>query len=74
MLVFQLNIARPFEMVKDINDTKELWKIVVRIHHKWTVISKTKESLKMIVVDKDVSFLQQSSYLSLNIELIFVAF
>lgn len=48
-------MARPFENFKDINDTKEFWKIVVKVHHKWNVISNTKEHFKMIVVDKYVS-------------------
>ncbi|XP_058763554.1 uncharacterized protein LOC131637002 [Vicia villosa] len=46
-------MARPFEPVKNINDTKELWKLAVRIHHKWTVVNKNKEHFELVVVDKD---------------------
>ncbi|XP_058753022.1 uncharacterized protein LOC131626208 [Vicia villosa] len=46
-------MARPFELVKNINDTKELWKVVVLIHHKWTVLNKNKEHFELVVVDKD---------------------
>ncbi|KAI5441059.1 hypothetical protein KIW84_010498 [Lathyrus oleraceus] len=46
-------MARPFEMIKDINDQKELWKIVVKVHHKWTVISNNKEHFEMIFIDKE---------------------
>ncbi|XP_058746645.1 uncharacterized protein LOC131619576 [Vicia villosa] len=46
-------MARPFELVKNINDTKELWKLVVHIHHKWTVVNKNKEHFELVVVDKD---------------------
>ncbi|XP_058733797.1 uncharacterized protein LOC131605463 [Vicia villosa] len=46
-------MARLFEQVKDINDSKELWKIAVRIHHKWTVVSKNKEHFEMILCDKE---------------------
>ncbi|XP_058775346.1 uncharacterized protein LOC131649610 [Vicia villosa] len=46
-------MARPFELVKNINDTKELWKVAVLIHHKWTVLNKNKEHFELVVVDKD---------------------
>lgn len=65
-LHFDINMTRPFELVKDINDSKELWKIVVRIHHKWIVVSKNKEHFQMIVVDKEVCFLKQSSPLGVK--------
>ncbi|CAK8537179.1 unnamed protein product [Lathyrus sativus] len=38
-------MARPFAIIKDINDSKELWKIAVRIHHKWSVVSKSKHDI-----------------------------
>ncbi|XP_058752489.1 ras-related protein Rab11B-like [Vicia villosa] len=47
-------MARPCANLKEINENKELWEIVVRIHHKWTVLSKTKENFDLIVVDKEV--------------------
>ncbi|XP_050915534.1 uncharacterized protein LOC127130595 [Lathyrus oleraceus] len=30
-------MARPFEKIADINETKELRKVAVKIHHKWTL-------------------------------------
>ncbi|KAI5447460.1 hypothetical protein KIW84_015062 [Lathyrus oleraceus] len=32
---------------------KELWKVDVKVHHKWSVVSKNKEHFEMIVIDKD---------------------
>ncbi|XP_058775896.1 uncharacterized protein LOC131650191 [Vicia villosa] len=46
-------MARPFENLKDINESKELWKIAVRVHHKWSVVSRNKEHFEMILVDKE---------------------
>ncbi|XP_058727171.1 uncharacterized protein LOC131598606 [Vicia villosa] len=46
-------MARPCAKLKEINESKELWKIAVRIHHKWTVLSKTKEHFELILVDKE---------------------
>ncbi|XP_058742414.1 uncharacterized protein LOC131614895 [Vicia villosa] len=48
-------MARPFELVKDINDIKELWKVAVRVYHKWTVVSKNKEHFEMLLCDKEGS-------------------
>ncbi|XP_058784467.1 uncharacterized protein LOC131659272 [Vicia villosa] len=48
-------MARPFEPVKNINDTKELWKAAVCIHHKWSIANKNKEHFELVVVDKDAS-------------------
>ncbi|XP_058777708.1 uncharacterized protein LOC131651973 [Vicia villosa] len=42
----------PVERIAEINDGKELWKIVVRIHHRWNVVSNNKEHFEMIFVDK----------------------
>lgn len=47
-------MARPFELLKNINDTKELWKVDICIHHRWSVVNKNKEHFELIVVDKDV--------------------
>ncbi|CAI8604004.1 unnamed protein product [Vicia faba] len=45
-------MAHPVEAVKDINDSKDLWKIAVRCKHLWTVTSASnKEHLEMILVD-----------------------
>ncbi|XP_058733458.1 uncharacterized protein LOC131605078 [Vicia villosa] len=43
---------RPVERIAEINDEKELWKIAVRIHHRWNVVSNNKEHFEMIFVDK----------------------
>lgn len=45
----------PFEKIIDINETKELWKVAVKVHHKWTIISNKKEHIELIFVDADVS-------------------
>ncbi|XP_058756262.1 uncharacterized protein LOC131629498 [Vicia villosa] len=44
--------VRPVERIAEINDGKELWKIIVRIHHRWNVVSNNKEHFEMIFVDK----------------------
>ncbi|XP_058783206.1 uncharacterized protein LOC131657869 [Vicia villosa] len=43
------------EKIKDINDTKELWKVAVRVSHKWKVVSNNKEHFEMIFEDKEGS-------------------
>ncbi|CAI8619193.1 unnamed protein product [Vicia faba] len=45
-------MARPFEMISDINDRKELWKIVIKMHHKWMVTTASEEYFEMVVFDK----------------------
>ena len=48
-------MARPIEVVKDINDSKDLWKIAVRCKHLWTITSASnKEHIEMILVDSKV--------------------
>ncbi|XP_058778954.1 uncharacterized protein LOC131652945 [Vicia villosa] len=45
-------MARTIEAVKDINDSKDSWKIVVRCEHLWSVIgASNKKQLEMILVD-----------------------
>src|SRR4051812_26037017 len=61
-------MARPFELVKNIDDTKELWKLAIRIHHRWTVVNKNKEHFELVVVNKDVSI---SFYPSLYFKSVF---
>ncbi|XP_058751320.1 uncharacterized protein LOC131624386 [Vicia villosa] len=46
-------MARPMEKIVDINDTKELWKVAVRVAHKWKVVSNNKEHFEMIFQDKE---------------------
>ncbi|KAI5396652.1 hypothetical protein KIW84_062749 [Lathyrus oleraceus] len=48
-------MARPFEKIVDINETKELWKVAVKVHHKWTVISNNREHIELIFIDVDIS-------------------
>ncbi|XP_058741691.1 uncharacterized protein LOC131614080 [Vicia villosa] len=52
-------MARPIEYVRDINDSKDLWKIFVRCRHIWSVTSASKkEHLEMILVDSKRSMIQ----------------
>ncbi|KAI5411958.1 hypothetical protein KIW84_056865 [Lathyrus oleraceus] len=52
-------MARPIEFVMDINDSKDLWKIVVRCRHLWTVRSSSnKEHLELILLDSKLDMIQ----------------
>ncbi|CAI8599856.1 unnamed protein product [Vicia faba] len=52
-------MARPIEVVKDINESNDLWKIVVRFKHLWTVTSASKkEHIEMILVDSELDTIQ----------------
>ncbi|XP_058751685.1 uncharacterized protein LOC131624788 [Vicia villosa] len=52
-------MARPIEAVKDINDSKDLWKIAVRCKHVWSVISAAKkEHIEMVLVDSKGDMIQ----------------
>ncbi|XP_058783616.1 uncharacterized protein LOC131658326 [Vicia villosa] len=52
-------MARPIEFVRDINDSKDLWKISVRCKHIWSVTSASKkEHIEMILVDSKGSMIQ----------------
>ncbi|XP_050883299.1 uncharacterized protein LOC127086562 [Lathyrus oleraceus] len=52
-------MARPIESVMDINDSKDLWKIVVRCRHFWTVrSSSSKEHLELILVASKLDMIQ----------------
>lgn len=33
-----------------------MWKVVVKVHHKWSIVSNNKKHFEMIVIDKEVSF------------------
>lgn len=54
---FRMNfkMTRLFEKISDTCDQKELWKVTVKVHHKWTVITNNKEHLELIFVDANVS-------------------
>ncbi|XP_058733466.1 uncharacterized protein LOC131605087 [Vicia villosa] len=52
-------MARPIEAVKDINDSKDLWKVAVRCKHMWTVTSASnKVHLELILVDSNLDMIQ----------------
>lgn len=48
-------MARSFEKIAEITNMKELRKIIVKVHHKWIVLSNNKEHSELIFVDADVS-------------------
>ncbi|KAK2452113.1 hypothetical protein QL285_011107 [Trifolium repens] len=45
-------MSRGFDAVKDINDSKELWKLAVRVEDLWTVTHRGKEHLEFLILDK----------------------
>jgi hypothetical protein len=48
-------MARPFEMIKDINDSKSVWKLAVLVRDLWTVSNSNKrQHIEMVIVDKQV--------------------
>ncbi|XP_058722223.1 uncharacterized protein LOC131594145 [Vicia villosa] len=52
-------MARPIEAVRDINESKDLWKIAVRCKHIWSVTSASKkEHIEMILVDSKGDMIQ----------------
>ncbi|XP_058733320.1 uncharacterized protein LOC131604922 [Vicia villosa] len=52
-------MARPIEAVKDINDSKDLWKIVVRCKHMWTMTSSSnKQHSELILLDSNLDMIQ----------------
>lgn len=47
-------MARPFQKINSLNDSKSLWKIAVRVVDLWTVgNSKNKQHIEMVVCDKE---------------------
>ncbi|XP_058726749.1 uncharacterized protein LOC131598136 [Vicia villosa] len=64
-------MARPLAKICDINDSKELWKVSVRVHHKWKVILNKREHFEMIFVDVsggDIHVVVPSPHVSLFYE------
>ncbi|XP_058773016.1 uncharacterized protein LOC131647117 [Vicia villosa] len=52
-------MSRPIETLKEINDSKDLWKIAVRCKHLWTVTSSSnKEHMEMVLVDSKRDMIQ----------------
>lgn len=48
-------MARPFDLIKNVIDMKELWKLHVRIEDLWFIFTKVKEKhLEMLMLDKEV--------------------
>ncbi|KAF1876975.1 hypothetical protein Lal_00012449, partial [Lupinus albus] len=51
-----MSLSRPFDFIKDVNDSKHLWKVVVRITQLWYVQVPPKPChLEMILMDSKVS-------------------
>ncbi|XP_039682916.1 uncharacterized protein [Medicago truncatula] len=47
-----IEVARPFDDIKDIDDSKDIWTLPVRIVDVWPVISKFKsEHIEMVIMD-----------------------
>lgn len=54
-------MACPIENVKDINDFKYLWKIVVKIRNMWFITSMSnKEHLETVIIDAKIYVLYHS--------------
>lgn len=48
-------MARTFEKIVDNCDRKELWRVSIKVHHKWTVITNNNGHLELIFVNAYVS-------------------
>ncbi|XP_058783603.1 uncharacterized protein LOC131658312 [Vicia villosa] len=52
-------MSRPIEPLKEINNSKDLWKIAVRCKHLWSVTSSSnKEHMEMVLVDSKRDMIQ----------------
>jgi hypothetical protein len=47
-------MSRAFDQISKVNDTKELWKLVVKVDDFWTTIKSSKEYAEMIIRDIQV--------------------
>jgi hypothetical protein len=47
-------MSRGFDVVGNVNDSKELWKLAVRIEDIWTVNNRGKEHIEFLILDKQV--------------------
>jgi hypothetical protein len=45
-------MSRALDTIKSVNDSKELWKLGVRLEDIWTVTNQGKEHLEFIILDK----------------------
>jgi archaellum component FlaC len=51
-------MSRAVDHIKDINDTKEIWKLAIKVDDIWTNVKSSKEYAEMIV--RDIQVLQPS--------------
>jgi hypothetical protein len=57
-------MARPLETIKDINDSKYLWKVAVLMKDLWVVNNaKNKQHVEMVLTDKLVLFFVNLSHI-----------
>jgi hypothetical protein len=54
-------VFRPYDNIKDVNESKDLWTFAVRIADAWSVMGKFRqEHFDMVVVDKQVILLSNT--------------
>ncbi|RHN42104.1 hypothetical protein MtrunA17_Chr8g0373221 [Medicago truncatula] len=54
-------VCRPYDNIKDVNESKDLWTFAVRIADAWSVMGKSRqEHFDMVVVDKQIILLSNS--------------
>jgi hypothetical protein len=63
-------MSRAVDHIKDINDTKEIWKLAIKVDDIWTNVKSSKEYAEMIV--RDIQVLQPSMLICLNNMLQFI--
>jgi hypothetical protein len=47
-------MSRGFDAVQNVNDSKEQWKLAVRVEDLWTVTNRGKEHMEFLILDKQV--------------------
>jgi len=51
-------VRRPYDNIKDVNESKDIWNFAVRIADAWSVMGKFKQDhFDMVMVDKQVNLL-----------------
>jgi hypothetical protein len=45
---------RPVQLISDVHDKKDFWKLAVKVKDKWTVVKDGKEHLELLIVDEKV--------------------
>lgn len=54
-------VCRPYDNIKDVNESKDLWTFAVRIADAWSVMGKSRqEHFDMVVIDKQVILMLNS--------------